>query len=65
MDSLFLGCHSSSFRCGYQASKRSLYWLTVSEYDLRLYEDDTTNRMTESLKLFKAIQTPFLKSDKF
>jgi len=27
----------------------------MSEYDLKLYEDDSTNRMQESLKLFKEI----------
>lgn len=27
----------------------------MSEYDLKLYEDDTTNRMHESIKLFKEI----------
>jgi hypothetical protein len=29
--------------------------VALSEYDLKLYEDDTTNRMHESLKLFKEI----------
>jgi len=32
-----------------------LFCVALSEYDLRLYEDDTTNRMRESLKLFKEI----------
>jgi len=29
--------------------------VALSEYDLKLYEDDTTNRMKESLKLFREI----------
>jgi len=32
-----------------------LFCVAISEYDLKLYEDDTTNRMYESLKLFKEI----------
>jgi len=32
-----------------------IFCVALSEYDLRLYEDDTTNRMHESLKLFKEI----------
>lgn len=32
-----------------------IFCVAISEYDLRLYEDDTTNRMHESLKLFKEI----------
>eukprot|EP01100_Stratorugosa_tubuloviscum_P014956 TRINITY_DN82_c1_g2_i1.p1 TRINITY_DN82_c1_g2~~TRINITY_DN82_c1_g2_i1.p1 ORF type:complete len:352 (-),score=139.41 TRINITY_DN82_c1_g2_i1:72-1127(-) len=32
-----------------------LFCVALSEYDLKLYEDDTTNRMHESLKLFKEI----------
>jgi len=32
-----------------------IFCVAMSEYDLRLYEDDTTNRMHESLKLFKEI----------
>ncbi len=30
-----------------------IFCVALSEYDLRLYEDDQTNRMHESLKLFK------------
>jgi len=32
-----------------------LFCVALSEYDLKLYEDDTTNRMTESLRVFKEI----------
>jgi GTPase SAR1 family protein len=32
-----------------------IFCVALSEYDLTLYEDDTTNRMHESLKLFKEI----------
>jgi len=32
-----------------------IFCVAMSEYDLKLYEDDTTNRMMESLKLFKEI----------
>jgi len=32
-----------------------IFCVALSEYDLRLYEDDQTNRMHESLKLFKEI----------
>lgn len=32
-----------------------VFCVALSEYDLKLYEDDTTNRMHESLKLFKEI----------
>jgi len=32
-----------------------IFCVAMSEYDLKLYEDDTTNRMAESLKLFKEI----------
>jgi len=32
-----------------------IFCVALSEYDLKLYEDDTTNRMMESLKLFKEI----------
>jgi GTPase SAR1 family protein len=32
-----------------------IFCVAMSEYDLKLYEDDTTNRMFESLKLFKEI----------
>lgn len=32
-----------------------LFCVAMSEYDLKLYEDDTTNRMHESIKLFKEI----------
>lgn len=32
-----------------------LFCVALSEYDLKLYEDDTTNRMHESMKLFKEI----------
>lgn len=32
-----------------------LFVVSLSEYDLKLYEDNTTNRMQESLKLFKEI----------
>jgi len=32
-----------------------IFCVALSEYDLRLYEDDETNRMHESLKLFKEI----------
>jgi len=32
-----------------------IFCVALSEFDLRLYEDDTTNRMHESLKLFKEI----------
>lgn len=32
-----------------------IFCVALSEYDLKLYEDDQTNRMMESLKLFKEI----------
>jgi len=32
-----------------------IFCVALSEYDLKLYEDDMTNRMHESLKLFKEI----------
>lgn len=32
-----------------------IFCVALSEYDLKLYEDDTTNRMQESLKLFREI----------
>lgn len=32
-----------------------IFCVAMSEYDLKLYEDDRTNRMHESLKLFKEI----------
>jgi len=32
-----------------------IFCVALSEYDLKLYEDETTNRMHESLKLFKEI----------
>eukprot|EP01112_Ceratiomyxa_fruticulosa_P006276 TRINITY_DN1706_c0_g1_i1.p1 TRINITY_DN1706_c0_g1~~TRINITY_DN1706_c0_g1_i1.p1 ORF type:complete len:304 (-),score=57.53 TRINITY_DN1706_c0_g1_i1:95-1006(-) len=32
-----------------------IFCVGMSEYDLRLYEDDSTNRMHESLKLFREI----------
>jgi len=32
-----------------------IFCVAISEYDLKLYEDDQTNRMHESLKLFKEI----------
>eukprot|EP01104_Vermistella_antarctica_P020390 TRINITY_DN8702_c0_g1_i1.p1 TRINITY_DN8702_c0_g1~~TRINITY_DN8702_c0_g1_i1.p1 ORF type:complete len:354 (-),score=109.00 TRINITY_DN8702_c0_g1_i1:378-1439(-) len=32
-----------------------IFCVALSEYDLKLYEDDATNRMHESLKLFKEI----------
>jgi len=32
-----------------------IFCVALSEFDLKLYEDDTTNRMHESLKLFKEI----------
>jgi len=32
-----------------------IFCVALSEYDLKLFEDDTTNRMHESLKLFKEI----------
>jgi len=32
-----------------------IFCVALSEYDLKLYEDDVTNRMHESLKLFKEI----------
>lgn len=32
-----------------------IFCVAMSEYDLKLYEDDTTNRMAESLKLFSDI----------
>jgi len=32
-----------------------LFFVALSEYDLKLYEDDDTNRMHESLKLFDDI----------
>jgi len=31
------------------------FFVALSEYDLKLYEDDDTNRMHESLKLFDDI----------
>lgn len=32
-----------------------IFCVALSEYDLKLYEDDTTWRMHDSLKLFKEI----------
>lgn len=32
-----------------------LFCCAMSEYDLKLYEDETVNRMDESLKLFEEI----------
>jgi len=32
-----------------------IFFASLAEYDLKLYEDETTNRMHESLKLFKDI----------
>jgi len=32
-----------------------IFCVAMSEYDLKLYEDDSTNRMQESLKLFKEV----------
>jgi GTPase SAR1 family protein len=32
-----------------------IFCVALSEYDLKLYEDETTNRMQEALKLFKDI----------
>lgn len=32
-----------------------IFCIALSEYDLKLYEDDTTNRMHESVKLFREI----------
>ncbi len=32
-----------------------IFCVAMSEYDLKLYEDDQTNRMHESLKLFQEI----------
>eukprot|EP01102_Stenamoeba_stenopodia_P013014 TRINITY_DN415_c0_g6_i1.p1 TRINITY_DN415_c0_g6~~TRINITY_DN415_c0_g6_i1.p1 ORF type:complete len:351 (+),score=84.43 TRINITY_DN415_c0_g6_i1:293-1345(+) len=32
-----------------------IFCVALSEYDLKLYEDDTTNRMHESVKLFREI----------
>lgn len=32
-----------------------LFCVAMSEYDLKLYEDETVNRMDESLKLFDEI----------
>jgi GTPase SAR1 family protein len=32
-----------------------IFCVALSEYDLKLYEDDTTNRMHESLRLFREI----------
>lgn len=32
-----------------------IFCVALSEYDLKLQEDDTTNRMMESIKLFKDI----------
>ena len=32
-----------------------IFVVALSEYDLKLYEDNTTNRMFESLRLFKEI----------
>jgi len=34
-----------------------IFVVALSEYDLKLYEDNTTNRMFESMKLFKEICT--------
>jgi GTPase SAR1 family protein len=34
-----------------------IFCVALSEYDLKLYEDDSVNRMHESLKLFKEIVT--------
>jgi len=32
-----------------------IFCVALSEYDLKLYEDDSTNRMSESLRLFKEV----------
>lgn len=32
-----------------------IFCVALAEYDLKLYEDETTNRMQEALKLFKDI----------
>ncbi|KAH3732246.1 G-protein subunit alpha 1 [Pelomyxa schiedti] len=38
-----------------------IFVVALSEYDLKLYEDNTTNRMFESMKLFKEIcSNPFI-----
>lgn len=39
----------------FQDVTAAIFCVAMSEYDLNLYEDDRTNRMHESLKLFKEI----------
>jgi len=39
----------------FQDVTAAIFCVALSEYDLLLYEDDQTNRMAESLKLFKEI----------
>jgi len=39
----------------YDNASAILFFVAISEYDQNLYEDDRTNRMTESLKVFNKI----------
>jgi GTPase SAR1 family protein len=40
-----------------------VYVVAISEYDMLLYEDDRTNRMSESLSLFRdTVNTPFFQN---
>jgi hypothetical protein len=43
-----------------------MFIMALSEYDQRLYEDETVNRMHESLALFtQMLSIPFFKSTSF
>ena len=52
---LFLTVVVSSLSRSFQDVTACIFCVALSEYNLTLYEDGTTNRMLESLKLFKEI----------